>query len=74
MLKAPWTFLVAQVLRSKTRSLTKNNTTMKTKSIGARSTQPAGYVNQYGQVVLTAGKSFAQLCKEAAEEREQIYG
>ena len=42
--------------------------------IGARSTRPTGYVNRYGQVFSTAGKSYTQLCQEAAEEREAIYG
>lgn len=42
--------------------------------IGATSTKPVGYVNRQGIFCSTKQKTFAQICAEAAEEREQIWG
>lgn len=46
----------------------------KRQPIGATSITPVGYINQQGIFCSTAQKSFAQICAEAAEEREQIWG
>lgn len=46
---------------------------MKTRTIGTSAIRPVGYVDQQGRFCSTSQKTFAQLCKEAAEERENMF-